>query len=243
MRPTDTSRERSHWGRLGVVGVGVAAVVAALGLGPGRRGGGPAPLSATEPATVTRVEADPGISLTRMTRHLQGRPADGASGSVTASAAPVARRWDLRLRTNGVVDLDQALVDPEYAKQLRRHRRIKALLLSPARETPECEAIIGLTERLGISVAAVPDLYNALWEFRSAERSAREAGDPAGRDAAVFIGEIGWGDFQLRFTRDLGIPAEPVFQELLTLDLHPTVFFGVPELIPERRNEGLFVEE
>ncbi len=226
--------------------IGVAAAGLAVWVGLGRRPGGPAPSPAESPDAVAeeRAEPAPGVTGERLARGIL--PPGGAGVGPPIPSRPPSSRWDHRLRTNGIVDPARAIEDEEYSRLVRKHRRIKALLVSPARETPECAAIVALTERLGLPVAAVPDLYNALWELQAAERAAARpdgGGNPEARQATAFVGQLAWEDFQIRFTRDLGIPAEPVFQELAALNLHPTVFFGVPDALPTRASEALLVED
>lgn len=172
----------------------------------------PPPTPSPAPNTATGWRSAPGRNLATTPHPL--------------SAVPIS--WTQRIRTNGWFEPEKLRGNSEYLASLKRHQRIRALLQSPARETAECQAIIALTERRQLSLAAVSDLYNALWEIRTMERRLQSSDNTAQREGMESIGLTELEDFMHRFHRDHGVEPGPVFDELLRLDLHPTVFFGIP---------------
>jgi hypothetical protein len=155
---------------------------------------------------------------------------------------PAKPAWEARIRTNGVFEPQRLADEPGYLARFARHKRILALLRSPARETPECQAIIALAERRGLSVQVVPELYNALWEVRTMERRLQQSHPPTSREAMETVGLIELEDFMERFRRHHGVEPGPVFEELLGLDLHPSVFFGIPEILPAQPGDPLLTD-
>lgn len=166
----------------------------------------------------------------------------GHTGTTVAAAhrfrrAPVAssgraRRpdWEYRIRTNGVLEPDRLRTDPAYSRAVQRHLKLRSLLRSPARETPECAEIIALVERRGLTLAAVPDLYHALWEYRAAEQREKAASAEADRGSIGFVRTLALDDFMRRFRELSETDPAPVFEELVRLPAEPTVFFGPPDL-------------
>lgn len=153
---------------------------------------------------------------------LMGRRA-GMAGSLP-SLTPPAIPWQARVHTNGVVDYDQFQADPAYQRRVMQHDRLKTLLNSPARETPECEAIVAFADRKGLPLAAVVDLYNIVWATRQHEQ--RMAAE--GADQPSVVRDLELSDFQRRFHRDFDVDVGPMLEELFALPLKPTVFMGVP---------------
>ncbi len=166
----------------------------------------------------SRVESDRARSF----RRAETRP-----GALVAAGRPA---WEYRIRTNGVLDGRRMTNDLAYRGEVKRHLKLRALLRSPARETPECAAIIGLVERRGLSLAAVPDLYHALWEARTAERREQAAAGVTERNSIGFVRSVATEDFLHRFRRDFAVDPGPVFEELVGLPIEPTVYFGVPDV-------------
>lgn len=158
--------------------------------------------------------------------------------SGAAAAGPVAARepedpapWLAQIRTNGVFDPQRVSAEPGYLESVERHLRLRALVRSPARETPECRALVELARRRGLSLAAVPELYNALWEVRAMERRLQRTDQAVRQDAMQTLGLLELEDFMSRFRRNHRVEPGPVFEELMGLGLHPTVFFGNPDVV------------
>lgn len=146
-----------------------------------------------------------------------------------------------RIRTNGVFDPTRPSNDHAHAQAWLRHRQLRSLVKSPARDTAECAAVVALAERHGLSLAAVPDLYNALWEVRNLERQMQESQSPAQAGGLESIKLLELEDFMNRFRRDFAVDPNPVFGELVGLGLHPSVFFGVPD-VSARPGEPLLTD-
>lgn len=136
--------------------------------------------------------------------------------------------WRDRIRTNGTLEAERLGRDPAYYRRAVQHDRLKTLLQSPARDTPECDAVVAFVDRHGLPLAATVDLYNGIWAAR--EHEARVAGAAAAEDqgALAAVRELELSDFRRRFQRDYDADIGPMLEELFALPLRPTVFMGVP---------------
>ncbi len=118
--------------------------------------------------------------------------------------------------------------DPAYLRKVFQNDRLRTLLKSPARDTPECRDVITFVDRKGLPLAATVDFYNILWATRQHERRVADAATPADREPMDVVRELELADFQRRFQHDFDVDVTPMLEELLSLPIHPTVFFGVP---------------
>jgi len=94
---------------------------------------------------------------------------------------------------------------------------------SPAKDTPECQAVVDLLRQEGVGIRGVRLTYNAIWENRRFEREK----SIANREEILQI-----EDFQELFrkqaegkiTYSLGITNQAFFDKLF--QIRPKVFFG-----------------
>jgi hypothetical protein len=124
--------------------------------------------------------------------------------------------------------VDRIQEDSAYRRQVIQHDRLKTLLRSPARDTPECDAVIAFVDRKGLPLAAAVDFYNVLWSTRQHEQRMSEAATPADREPIDVVRDLELSDFQRRFQADYDVEVGPMLEELLQLPVSPSVFMGVP---------------
>jgi hypothetical protein len=107
--------------------------------------------------------------------------------------------------------------------------RLKTLMRSPARETPEFGQIVAFADRKGLPLAATVDLYNILWTTRDYEQRMADGLAAAEKEAKSLVRELELADFQRRFQNDFSVDVSPMLDELFALPIQPTVFMGVPQ--------------
>jgi hypothetical protein len=144
-------------------------------------------------------------------------------------AAQVSRPpWQARLHTNGTLDAERLGQDAAYTRKVMQSDRLKTLMRSPARDTPEFGQIVAFADRKGLPLAATVDLYNILWATRDYEQRVADAVVPAEKEAKNLVRELELADFQRRFQQDFSVDVAPMLEELFALPIQPTVFLGVP---------------
>lgn len=136
--------------------------------------------------------------------------------------------WQARLHTNGTLDAERLGQDEAYTRKVMQSDRLKTLMRSPARETPEFTQIVAFADRKGLPLAATVDLYNILWATRDYEQRLLDAAAPAEKEAKSLVRELELTDFQRRFQQDFAVDVSPMLEELFALPIQPTVFMGVP---------------
>ena len=169
-----------------------------------------------------------------------GRAIDRAGAAISSRPRPFARKpggdailavprlsWMTRIRTNGILEAERVQSDPAYLRRVLQHDRLRVLLKSPARETPECDQVVAFVDRKGLPLSATVDLYNLVWATRDHERKWEQATE--GERAAIeVVREMELTDFQRRFRDDFEVDVGPMLEELLAMPIRPEVFMGVP---------------
>jgi|GEM_PF-3220878 len=136
--------------------------------------------------------------------------------------------WQARLRTNGTLDGDRMRQDEAYSRKVVQSDRLKTLIRSPAKETPEFGQIVAFADRKGLPLAATVDFYNIVWATRDYERRVSAVATPAEKEAIDLVRDLELADFGRQFQRDFAVEAAPLLEELFVLPIHPTVFMGIP---------------
>ncbi|MGE3310644.1 MAG: hypothetical protein AB7O66_11800 [Limisphaerales bacterium] len=143
---------------------------------------------------------------------------------VNAGAVP----WQSRIRNNGFVDSDLLATDPDHRRRAHQSNRLRVMLESPARDTPEFGQVMAFVERRGLPLAATVDLYNMLWAARGHEVRMSEATDAGTRDSIDLVQGMEMSDFGRRFRSVFDVDVEPLFEEISVLGIRPTVFMRLP---------------
>lgn len=230
--PTGDGDEGPRLSR-GWLAIGLGLVVG--GLGMAWWGGG-------EPEYV-----DSGTLLPPQRRAAAAAGADGGNSMDRAGAAsssrprPFARKpeadsllhagrvpWMSRIRTNGVLEVERIRSDPAYLRRVMQHDRLRVLLESPARTTPECDRVVAFVEQKGLPLAATVDLYNLLWATRDHQRKWDVASENE-RAALDVVRDLEMTDFQWRFREDFEVDVGPMLEEFLGLSIRPEIFMGIPD--------------
>jgi len=169
-----------------------------------------------------------------------GNSIDRAGAATSSRPRPFARKpeadtilvaprtsWMTRIRTNGILEGERLRSDPAYLRRVLQHDRLRVMLKSPARETPECDQVVAFVDRKGLPLAATVDLYNLVWATRDHERRSEQASETE-RAAIEVVRDMELTDFRRRFRDDFEVDIGPMLEELLALPLRPEVFMGVP---------------
>ncbi len=150
-----------------------------------------------------------------------------------SSDAPALDRgipWQSRIRTNGFLEGDRLADDLAYRRKAIQSNKLKTLLDSPARDTPECAQVIAFVERRGLPLAATVDLYNILWATRGHEDRRSQSTDPGTRDSIDLVQGMELSDFSRRFQTAFEVDAAPLLEDLFALGIRPRVFMGIPSV-------------
>lgn len=118
---------------------------------------------------------------------------------------------------------DRLRNDPDYELRVSNYLERRAYHQSPAKDTPECQAVRELLAKENLGIEAVREAYNALWENRQFEREK----SVATREEILQI-----EDFQELFRKQaegklayrFGITNQAFFDRLF--EIRPKVFFG-----------------
>lgn len=191
-------------------------------------------LRSPAPPATAREDGREGAGLTAGagdfgSREALGRPRSRPfMRSETRGAEVGTVSWQARLHTNGTLDAERLGQDEAYTRKVMQSDRLKTLIRSPARDTPEFTQIVSFADRKGLPLAATVDLYHILWATRDYERRVSDATTPAEKEAMSLVREMELADFQRRFQKDFAVEVAPMLDELFVLPIQPTVFMGVP---------------
>lgn len=222
--PSGTEPRRRGW----LLGLALTVLVVGWAIwGPSVRSPRTSPTEVPgtiEPVPSVGTESE-GAVVSRVETSVRVRPGfSGVRPSLEASRLP----WLSRIRTNGVLEAERLRDDPAYLRRAVQHDRLKTLIQSPARDTPECAEVVAFVDRHGLPLAATVDLYNIIWATRQHEQRAAAQGISAGQEPDSAVRELEMADFRRRFQRDYDVELGSRLEELLALPIHPTVFMGVP---------------
>lgn len=121
---------------------------------------------------------------------------ENAGGSTRAARRP--SPW-ARIVTNAQpIELHRIAGDLEYSARVRRHVQLRALLRSPARETPECIQVGLAAIAHGFPLEIVPMAYRYAWERRAIAAALGRPEDQAEREIRLDMADA---DFSMLMKR------------------------------------------
>lgn len=165
----------------------------------------------------------PAVARERATAHPPQQPAP-APERPRLTVNPGALRalpW-ARISTNkATLSLHRLENDLEYRDVVRRHVQLRALMNSPARDTPECIAVGAMAEAYGYPIEVVPMAYRFAWERKAIQQKLAAPENDGERRIRLKMSE---SDFVMLIRRYQGRKHPEFLDALKALD--PKVPFG-----------------
>jgi hypothetical protein len=143
--------------------------------------------------------------------------------SVTPLPNPGAREAEKQL-SEETFDMDRRRKDPVYAQRVKRHIQIRYYMQSPAKDTPECEAVRVLLMQYGIGLEGVGEAYNFAWDYATWTKRISNAPTLVHKTGLEQMREMRYDSAVTTFSSKYGITNAALIDALIKIQ--PKVFFG-----------------
>ncbi len=114
--------------------------------------------------------------------------------------------------------------DPLVSHRIRAQAQIRYYLQSPAKDTPECEAVRVLLSQNGIGLEGVAEAYNFAWDYSTWTKRLANAATPSQKAAIELMRQMRYDGAIITFTGKYLINNSALIRSLTKIE--PKVFFG-----------------